>query len=62
MLSVVMLNVVAPVFVHGKPFKPSLMFESKARSIPKSERCFPRAGNKHSSLLQAFVNYDRKKY
>jgi len=36
------------VFVSGKPFQPSLMFEGKA-------------GDKHSSLLQKYVNYVSKK-
>jgi hypothetical protein len=67
----------AKVFVPDKPFQPSLMFVDKAGSYPSESpfRCsmvaipttmsqgwkgLP-ARDKHSSLLQTFVKYDRKK-
>ncbi len=62
-------------FVLGRPFQPNIMFVGKARSLPLSgapERYSPAilanirldriARNEYSSLLQTFVNYDRKKF
>ncbi len=56
-------------FAPGKPFQPSLLLEGKARSLPYSgapeftwailERL---ASDKHSSLFQKIVTYDRKKF
>ncbi len=62
--------------VPGKLIQPGLMFEGKARSLPKSEtptrqaQALPTklvilirlARDKHSSLLQKFINYGRKKF
>jgi hypothetical protein len=68
----------ARVFVLGKPIQPCLLFVDKARNLLQSgapESCFTRlgsgfthtrlerpAGYKHSSFLQTFVNYGRKRF
>ncbi len=62
-------------FVPDRPFETGLMFEGKARSLPKSgggsfglaldlprqDKSEKLARYKHCSLLQKFVNYGIKK-
>jgi hypothetical protein len=48
------------VFVIGMPFRPSLMFVGKARSLPWSGALESFATD--SSLLQIFVHYGRKTF
>ncbi len=50
------------VFVHGKPFQPSLMFVGEVRSLPQRgslERCFTRVGSslthKRQTRLERFA-------
>ncbi len=49
----------------GQPFQPSLLFVGKAVSLPLSgapKRLERLVKDKHSSLLQNFVNYEEKSF
>ncbi len=44
-------------FVHGKPFQPSVLFVGKARSLPQSgasERFFDRVGSSFTKNIRLF--------